>query len=31
MIQTIKMENWFVSQSWNIKDGVKDGVQDDRQ
>ena len=28
---TIKMENWFDSQSWNIKDGVQDGVQDDRQ
>ena len=31
MMQTIKMENWFDSQSSNVKDGVQDGVQDDRQ
>ena len=24
---TIKMENWFESQSWNIKDGVQDDHQ----
>ena len=27
-MQTIKIENWFDSQSWNIKDGIQDGVQD---
>ena len=25
MIQTIKMEHWFDSEGWNIKDGVQDG------
>ena len=25
MIQTIKIEHWFDSEGWNIKDGVKDG------
>ena len=27
MIQTIKMEHWFDSEGWNIKDGVQDGRQ----
>ena len=27
MIQTIKMEHWFDSQGWTIKDGVQDGHQ----
>ena len=27
MIQTIKMEHWFDSEVWNIKDGVQDGRQ----
>ena len=27
MIQTIKMEHWFESEGWNIKDGVQDGRQ----
>ena len=27
-MQTIKILNWFDSQSWNIKDGVQDGAQD---
>ena len=27
MIQTIKMEYWFDSEGWNIKDGVQDGRQ----
>ena len=31
MMQTIKMENLFDSQSQNIKDGVQDDVQDGRQ
>ena len=26
-MQMIKMENWFDAQSWNIKDGVQDGVK----
>ena len=30
-MQTIKMENWFDSQSWNIKDGVQYCVQDGRR
>ena len=30
-MQRIKMENWFDSQSWNIKSGVQDGVQDGHQ
>ena len=25
MIQTIKMELWFDSEGWNIKDGAQDG------
>ena len=25
MIQTIKMELWFDSECWNIKDGAQDG------
>ena len=29
-MQRIKMENWFDTQSWNIKNGVRDGVQDGR-
>ena len=27
MIQTIKMEHWFDSEGWNIKDGDQDGRQ----
>ena len=27
MKQTIKMERWFESEGWNIKDGVQDGRQ----
>ena len=27
MIHTIKMEHWFDSEGWNIKDGVQDGRQ----
>ena len=27
MIQTIKMEHWFDSEGWNIKDDVHDGRQ----
>ena len=27
MIQTIKMEHWFDSVGWKIKDGVQDGRQ----
>ena len=27
MIQMIKMEHWFDSEGWNIKDGVQDGRQ----
>ena len=27
MTQTIKMEHWFDSEDWNIKDVVKDGRQ----
>ena len=27
MIQTIKMEHWFESEGWKIKDGVQDGRQ----
>ena len=27
MIQTIKIEHWFDSEVWNIKDGVQDGGQ----
>ena len=30
-MQTIKMEDWFDSQSWNFKDGIQDGVKDDPQ
>ena len=31
MMQTIKIENWFDSQSLNIKDGVQYCVGDGRQ
>ena len=31
MMQTIKMENWFDSQSLNIQDDVQYCVQDGRQ
>ena len=27
MIQTIKMEQWFDSDGWNIKDDIQDGRQ----
>ena len=27
MIQMIKVELWFDSEGWNIKDGVQDGHQ----
>ena len=27
MIQIIKIEHWFDSEGWNIKDGVQDGRQ----
>ena len=27
MIQTIKMEHFFDSEGWNIKDGVQNGRQ----
>ena len=31
MMQRFKKENWFDSQSRNIKNGVQDDVQDGRQ
>ena len=30
-MQTVSMENLFDSQSWLIKNGVQDGIQDGRQ
>ena len=27
MIQTIKMDHWFDSEGWNIKESVQDGRQ----
>ena len=27
MLQSIKMEHYFDSEGWNIKDGVQDGDQ----
>ena len=27
MLKLIKMEHYFVSEGWNIKDGVQDGRQ----